>query len=409
MKVNTSVVPLSVVSFVALLASTASAQVCCDLSGGPICADCQTYRIVYKTVCEPRQVTAYRIEHETIYEQRQVTSYKPVWETAVREKRYTVAKPVYETSVREETYTVQRPVYETAEREETYTVMKPVYETAYRTQYRTVRRPVTTYQTRYVDQGCYSEQTVLKPGLPRSRLRWLPATRAVDPATGQTVYRRAGLYWVQTPRGRYEVQRVWHPNVVAQQVQQTSYVPETVVEKVPYQVCRYVPETVVRKVPVRVCRMVTEQRVRKVPVRTCRMVHEERVEKVPYQVCRMVAERKTINVPRVVEKRVPVTYTYYVSRVICYRVPLDPCGQPVTETIVPSASPPPAIERPTPARQPAGERSGADVKPSIDPNAPAPAPLDEQEKPADGSEPLEDVPSRQDDSTPSVYSSSRRA
>ena len=51
---------------------------------------------------------------------------------------------------------------------------------------------------------------------------------AVDPATGQTVYQRAGLYWAQTQRGQYEVQKVWHPNVVAQQVQQTNYVPETV-------------------------------------------------------------------------------------------------------------------------------------------------------------------------------------
>jgi len=50
-----------------------------------------------------------------------------------------------------------------------------------------------------------------------------------------------GLYWTQTPRGEYEVQRVWHPNVVAQQVQQTNYVPQTVAQQVPMQVCRYVP------------------------------------------------------------------------------------------------------------------------------------------------------------------------
>ena len=219
------------VSVLAAVAAPASAQVSCP-------SPCQTYRIEYQTVCEPHQVTAYRVEYETVCEERQVTSYRPVWETAYRENRYTVAKPVTETAEREEVYTVQRPVYETAEREETYTVMKPVYETAYRTEYRTVYRPVTTCQTQYVDQGCYSDQVVLKPGLPTTRLTWQSATCAVDPVTGQTVYQRPGLYWTQTPGGRYEVQKVWHPNVVAQQVQQTSYVPQTVAQQVPVQVCK---------------------------------------------------------------------------------------------------------------------------------------------------------------------------
>ncbi len=375
---KTSVGLLSMFSVLAVLAAPAFAQVCCPVSGYQTCADGQTYRIVYQTVCEQRQVTAYRIEYETVCEQRQVTTYKPVWETTFRENRYTVARPVFETSMREETYTVQRPVYETAEREERYTVMRPVYETAYRTQYRTVMRPVTTCQTRYIDQGCYSQQVVMKPSLPATRLKWQSAACAVDPITGRTVYQRPGLYWTQTPRGRYEVQKVWRPNIVAQQVQQTSYVPQTVVEQIPYQVCKYVPQQMVRKVPYRVCRMVTEQRVRKIPVRTCRMVYEERVEQIPYQVCRMVAQQETISVPRVVEKRVPVTYTYNVSRVICYRVPLDACGQPIVQTIAPTTGSLPAIERPTPAKQPSG--GNADVKPSLGPGAASPRPLDESEQ-----------------------------
>src|SRR5665647_1186286 len=75
--------------------------------GAPACMTCpsgQTYRIVYQTVCEQRQVTAYRIEYETVCEERPVTTYKPIWETAVRENRYTVARPVMETSEREEAY-----------------------------------------------------------------------------------------------------------------------------------------------------------------------------------------------------------------------------------------------------------------------------------------------------------------
>jgi hypothetical protein len=356
------------------LASSAAAQSSC-----PACIDGQTYRIVYHTVCEQRQYTAYRIEYENVCEERQVTTYKPVWETAVRENRYTVARPVTETAVHEEVYTVQRPVYETAEREETYTVMHPVYETAYRTEYHTVMQPVVTCQTQYVDRGCFAEQTVLKPGWPATRLTWQSGGCTVDPATGQTVYQRAGLYWTQTPRGTYEVQRVWHPNVVAQQVQQTSYVPQTVAQQVPMQVCKYVPEQVVRKVPYQVCRIVAEQQVRRVPVTTCRMVYEERVEQVPYQVCRMVAEQQTIRVPHVVEKRIPVTYTYSVPRVVCYRVPLDACGNPISEsaqTAAPSLGQP---QQPTPAAPPK-KPSGADVKPALKLDTTQPAPIDAEEK-----------------------------
>ena len=333
---------------------------------------------------EQQQFTAYRIEYENVCEERQVTTYKPVWETAVHENRYTVARPVMETSEREETYTVQRPVYETAEREEAYTVMRPVYETAYRTECHTVLQPVTTYRTQYVDQGCFygADGVEARPGRSRG-WRGNRARCAVDPVTGQTVYQRAGLYWVQTPRGQYEVQKVWHPNVVAQQVQQTSYVPQTVTQQVPVQVCKYVPEQVVRKVPVQVCRMVTEQQVRKVPVTTCKMVYEERVEQVPYQVCRMVAQQQTIRVPHSVEKRIPVTYTCNVPRLVCYRVPLDACGEPIAEPPVaeppPTSCPAPAApqttlqQQPTPAPQqqpqPQQEPSGANVKPELGPGA----------------------------------------
>jgi YTV len=377
---NTVVCRIFGMSLLMAAAAPAFAQECCSTPS-------QTYRIEYKTECEQRQVTAYRIEYETVCEERQVTSYKPVWETAVRENRYTVARPVTETSVREEYYTVQRPVYETAEREETYTVMKPVYETAYRTEYRTVYQPVTTCQTQYVDQGCFGDQVVLKPGWPTTRLTWQSAACAVDPVTGQTVYQRPGLYWTQTPGGRYEVQKVWHPNVVAQQVQQTSYVPQTVAQQVPMQVCKYMPEQVVRKVPVQVCRMMTEQQVRKIPVTTCRMVYEERVEPVSYQVCRMVAQQQTIRVPHTVEKRIPVTYTYSVPRVVCYRVPLDACGNPIVgysgETAAPTKP-----QEPTPAKKP----GNADVKPELGSDAAAPRPIDAEEKPPVKEGPMKTVP-----------------
>jgi hypothetical protein len=256
--------------------------------------------------------------------------------------------------------------------------MHPVYETAYRTEYHTVLQPVVSCQTQYVDRGCFADQMVLKPAWPATRLTWQSAGSAVDPVTGQIVYHGAGLYWTQTPRGTYEVQKVWHPNVVAQQVQQTNYVPQTVAQQVPMQVCKYVPEQVVRKVPYQVCRMVAEQQVRRVPVTTCRMVYEARVEQVPYQVCRMVAEQQTIRVPHVVEKRIPVTYTYNVPRVVCYRVPLDSCGNPLIASPAPAAPPIMQQPQPTPAA-PAKTPSAADVKPSLKPDTTAPRPLDTEE------------------------------
>ncbi len=372
------------------LAAPASAQESCA-------TPCETYRLEYQTVCEQHQATAYRVEFETVCEQHQVTSYKPVWETALRENRYTVARPVTETALREEVYTVQRPVYETAEREESYTVMRPVYETAFRTEYRTVYQPVTTCQTRYIDQGCFTDQVVMKPPVAVTRLSWQSASCGVDPISGQTVYRRPGLYWTQTPVGSYEVQKVWRPNVVAQQVQQTSYLPQTVAQQIPMQVCKYMPEQVVRKVPVQVCRMVAEQQVRRIPVTTCKMVYEERVEQVPYQVCRMMAQQQTISVPRVVEKRIPVTYTYSVPRLVCYRVPLDACGNPIVASpVVPAVPVAPPCEAGVPGVKqeptPAKPRNPADVRPEIDSDAATPGPVPDDKEPAVKQGPMKKVP-----------------
>ena len=239
----------------------------------------------------------------------------------------------------------------------TYTVQRPVTETVMRQQCHTVLQPVVTQQTQLVDQGCFREQVTYKPSWWANRLDWQSGGTMVDPATGVAVYQRPGFYWTPTNRGTYEVNRVWQPNVVAQQVQQVQYVPQTVteqvpvqmtsyrteqvVQKVPYQTCRIVQQEVVRKVPytvsrpvtehvdrkvpVQVTRMVAEEQVRRVPYQTCRMVQEERVEQVPTQVCRMEAYDETVRIPHVVEKRIPVTYNYVVPRVECYRVPVDDC------------------------------------------------------------------------------------
>ena len=203
--------------------------------------ECQSYRLVQKTVCEPQQVTTYRLQYETIMEEQTVTVQKPVWETEMRENRYRVAKPVVETAEREERYTVLKPVWETtyedrsytqvryvtetAEREERVVVAKPVWETQYRDEQHVVRRPVTetvyqdqsytTYQpvttlrTQYVDQGACVQQWVYKPGDTRTRLRWLPPSDYCDPATGHVgaTDARLALGAMKPVPGTYSVQQ----------------------------------------------------------------------------------------------------------------------------------------------------------------------------------------------------------
>ena len=234
-----------------------------------------TYRPVYETEMRERRYTVARPVTETSEREERYRVQRPVYETQMRDSSYDVVRQVAETSEREERYTVQRPVYETQEREERYVVQRPVTETAEREEAFTVMEPVTTVTTNYVDQGGFVDQQVVTPGPTRTRLRWLQGGCAVDPATGASAYQRGGLTWVpeQGP-ARVDTFRVWQPNVVAQQVPQTSYVQKVMTRKVPVQVCRMVNEEVVRRVPVQVCRMVQEEQVRRVPVTTYRQVVE---------------------------------------------------------------------------------------------------------------------------------------
>jgi hypothetical protein len=255
-----------------------------------------------------------------------------------------------------------------------------VTETAEQEQYHTVLEPVVTHTTRYVDQGCFQDIAVCKPGPVHTRLGWVPSACVVDPLTGQSAYQRGGLAWIQEQGpAQYSVAKVWQPNVVAQQVAHTNYVQKVVAQKVPVQVQRCVDEVVVHKVPVQVCRMVTEEvvqhvpqtvcrqvvervenkvpvhvtrmvpeeHVRKVPVTSYRMVSEERVEQVPVQVCRMVSETQTVRTARLVEKRTPVVQTVRVPRTVCLRVPIDECGNAIAVGLPVTTGA--EIQSPTPA------------------------------------------------------------
>ena len=198
------------------------------------------------------------------------------------------------------------------------------------------------------------------PGRPTwPGLTWQPPTQVCDPLTGIAQTQRGGLVWTAgyTP-SQQVVQRVWRPNVVAQQVSTVSYCPEQVTVQVPVQVCKMVTEEQVRQVPVQVCRMVQEEYVRKVPYQTCRqvvervprqeavqvcrMVTEEQVRQVPVTTCRMVQEEKRRAVPgarvqmglreadragaaTLCGSRCRYTYTFRVPRTVMVRVPVGPC------------------------------------------------------------------------------------
>jgi hypothetical protein len=353
------------------------------------CTPCQpAYRIQYKTIYEEVPVTTYRWQVENLLEERQVTSYRGEWVTENRVKRYRVAKPVTETSTREERYTVLKPVYETEEqervydkttyvtetatRQERYLVQKPVYETQMQEQRQVVRKavnetvmqqsqalayePVTTYRTQLVDQGGFVDQAAYVPGTTRNRLSWVPGGYAADTTTGTVFRHRAGLHCVpfQTP-GAVVTQRVYVPNVVAQQIPQTTYTAKVVTQETPVNVTRYVDEVVSQQVPVQTMRMeqveevrdvpytvqrpVTERIVEKVPVQrvrweqqevvrevpvtTQRIEYEEREEEVPVQVYKVIPEVKTVQVPKAVGQWVAVQSKRTVARVVAQRVPVD--------------------------------------------------------------------------------------
>jgi hypothetical protein len=424
---------MSVVALTALGSVSAASAQCCTQ---------QVYRLSYQTVFDEQQVTAFRIENETVYEQRKVTSYKPVYETEMRERRYMVAKPVYETSEREERYmvnkpvfetqlrdcsynrvrnvmetsereerfVVNKPVYETSERDEFYTVRKQVLETAFRDECRTVCEPVTTYTTRYADRGGWQEYQVCRPGPIVNQPVCIPGGCVTDPCTGCVTQlpSRVAYRPVQAP-STMVTNRVWRPNIVAEQFPQTTMVQKQVVNKVPVQVCRYVDEQMVRKVPVTTCRMIAEEHVRKVPVTvcrpvvervenmvpvqvckmiqeevvkkipvtTCRMVNEEHVDQVPVQVCKMVAEEQTIQVPHCVEKRVPVTYTQRIPRCVVMRVPIDPCTG--ADLVVPTT----AVMQAAPA-MPSAPTGGETTYQQPYQSGKAPAPTEAEQKGPDG-------------------------
>lgn len=399
-KIKSGLIFLSLMTGLACVVHWADAQ-CCNTT--PVAVTVPTVASDCPVVCVTPPT--YKVVCETVYDEQKVVSYKPIWETEIRTRPYTVSKQVAETEMREERYTVripitevvvqdhsydrvryvpetcerevvsycERPVQKVVEQQRVVTVCKPVQETRMESRTKTILETMTSYETKYVDQGAYTDQLVLKPnrGLFGSRLAFQEPKAVTDECTGEVYRQRGGLYWTPSNKGRYEVEKIWVPNPQPVQVPRTYSVPRTVCEQVPVTTTRMVQEQVVQKIPVTVTEMVREKVVKKVPyttmkpvkervenkvpVKVCRWKEEERVRQVPYttwktvceqrqeqyevKVCKMVAEEKVCRVPRVVQKYIPI------DAFGCEIAPVTPAVG--TEVTVPSTTVQPLSETPS--------------------------------------------------------------
>jgi hypothetical protein len=218
---------------------------------------------------------------------------------------------------------------------------------------------VTNYVEKVVDKGQYVNQTNTLPGREYNRLAWHRANY-VDPVSGESKWRIPGFYWttMQGPE-RYEVNKVYQPNYVAETVPVTTMFQEQRIEQVPVtrttfqneqvirtdlvQVPRVFQEEVTHRIPVTtykqiverveqttpvtVRRMVTEERVEQIPVTTYKTVLEEKVEPYEVRVARVVPVTRTVQKPVTTVKWVPYTYTVERPKIEVRRVPVETSSQ----------------------------------------------------------------------------------
>ena len=356
--------------------------VCCSIPIADLTAqqDCVTYKLVPQVTYESTPLTVTQYVDETVMETQTQTTYKPVWTRETRQRTTTVLKPTTKTSERVERFLVRRPVVETnyveKEIEETsyqtftelkkqrWLVEKPMIKTEYREQQCVVKKPVTrTYmqtenvttlkpttirETQYVP----TTQITGVSDSGRNRLRWLRAGAYVDPMTGLTHNKRAGLHWVP------EQQVCTSSVLVEQQIDRTTYTPETVQVQRPIQITEYVDQietqkipvqvsetsrqvittttpitvtkpvirTVTQKVPVQEVQYKEEIVTRRVPVTETTYQKVTQVEPYEVEVCKWVAETREVQVPRTVRKRVDYSLNQTVAKNNWITVPVDAFG-----------------------------------------------------------------------------------
>lgn len=366
-------------------------------SGGIQPSEIAGYRFVERTVLVKEPVTLSKWVEETRYETKEETEYRHITQLEKKEKRTVVKKPVTRTTMREERVVTRKPITETRYREreieetnydevtemreEQYYVQRPVTETQYRDEQVTVRQKIsedlievtnqTVYRPQTVSQTLMSPTQVPVVGNSRTRLQRLQPGYYYDPGIGQSVYRRGGLHWVQSPTLSMETA------MMPTTMETSILVPETVQTRRPVEITRFQDRVETRRVPVEVQRMVTETASRQVPVTVKKPVVKRYVERVPYtetryvdveevrkvpveetvyeesveiepyevEVSRWVPVTREVKIPRTVTRRVEYVEEREVEKKIWVKVPVDrngnalSVGEPVSESEMRSSLP----------------------------------------------------------------------
>ena len=256
-------------------------------------------QIVYDTIMVPQMVPETRTVHVTQYRseprQRTVTVHRRVPEVKSVTQNYTVM--VAKKHTKTQTYTAHRQVWDEIPRTYTVHVPYPVKKQGVRT----VSRPVAVQQTRTVcrDLGHWEHVTCKVP---------------------------CGGCSPGCPTYHIVTRKVWHSNVVTEQVPVTVWKHELVQEPYEYTVMASRPEQ--RTTTVRVCRYVPEQRTREVAYFV--RMPEVRTRTKQYTTYRLEPEQRVqtyhVSVPHVVEKQVTVMRCHMVPKTVARRIPAVPCG-----------------------------------------------------------------------------------
>jgi len=367
-------------------------------SGGINPGEIAGYRFIERTVIVKEPVTLSKWVEETQFETKEETEFRHITQVETKERRTVVRKPVTRTTMREERIVTRQPVTETRfrereieethfdlvteMREEQFTVQRPVIETQFRDEQVTVRQRVSQEMIEVSNQTVFRPQTVSQTVLSpmqvpvvnnntNTRIQWLQPGFYNDPTTGQNVFRRRGLHWVQSPT--VSMQTALLPTTV----ETSTLVPETIQTRRPVEISRFEDRVETRRVPVEVQRMVTETATRQVPVTVKKPVVRRFVERVPFtetrfvdvedvrqvpiqetvfeesveiepyevEVSRWVPVTREVQVPRTVRRRVEYVEEREVERKIWVKVPVDrngnalSVGEPVSESEMRSSLP----------------------------------------------------------------------
>jgi hypothetical protein len=307
---------------------------CTGMHSGPNCG--VGFQLVERTIHVPTMVTERRqvnvTECRTEPRERTITVQKVIPEVQQVRDVYTVM--VQQTQTRLQTYHVNVPVWR--EVVQNVTVQVPTQELRKATQrvcrqvqvqeMQSVTRDLGHWDEVLVDVVQYQNHgcgTAGNCGRCRRRHRGCGGCGCAD-ACGSVGY-DAGC----APAVTQQIQRVWKPDLVTEQIPVTVWRNEVVEEPYEYHVTVYHPE--VRQQKVKVCEVVTQEKQQEVQVTVCVPERRDAVRNVTtYRtVSEPQVQRYTVQVPYTVQKEVDVQVCRLVPKTVLYRVPVEMVGPSV--------------------------------------------------------------------------------